>query len=230
MRKIKEYNPEWTLYEDDDIIIVNKPASIAIQRGIHVKNSLFDIVQKHLDCDLQLIHRLDQPVSGAVVFAKHLRAAIPLFSQFEQRTVQKIYYAIVQIQPREPKGTIISFMEKSSKYNRSYAHNEERPNTKKAMLTYEIIGKNEHFFLLKVHLFTGRHHQIRAQLESIGCPIRGDIKYGYRRNNKDRSINLHARFLQIAQPFSRKEINVVAPFPNEPIWSSFRPFKHEREY
>lgn len=230
MARIKTYNPEWTLYEDKDIIIVNKPASIAIQRGVHVKSSLFDIVQKYLDCDLQLIHRLDQPVSGAVVFAKHLKAAIPLFSQFEQRTVQKVYYAIVQTQPRDSKGTIVSFMEKSPKYNRSYAHEDERPNTKKAMLTYEIIGTNEHFYLLKVNLFTGRHHQIRAQLESIGSPIRGDIKYGFRRNNRDRSINLHARFLRIAHPFTRKEINVVAPFPNEPIWSSFRPFKHDKEY
>ena len=227
MAKIKKYNPDWTLYEDKDIIIVNKPSTIAIQRGKLVKQSLFDLVQEHLDCDLQLIHRLDQPVSGAVVFAKHLKAAIPLFSQFEQRTVQKVYYAAVDSKPPEKKGTIISYLEKDPKSNKSHSFEDERPTAKKAMLTYEIIGVNDHFYLLKIHLFTGRHHQIRVQLSSINCSIRGDIKYGYRRSNKDRSINLHARFLTIAHPFSRKEINIVAPFPNQPIWSSFKPYREE---
>jgi 23S rRNA pseudouridine1911/1915/1917 synthase len=223
----KTYNPDWTLYNDKDIVIVNKPPTIAIQRGVLVKRSLFDLVQEHFDCDLQLIHRLDQPVSGAVVFAKNLKAAVPLFSQFEQRTVQKVYYAAVDSRPPENKGTIISYLAKDLVLNRSKAFEEERPDSKKAMLMYEIIGTNEHFYLLKINLFTGRHHQIRVQLESINCSIRGDIKYGYRRANKDRSINLHARFLSIAHPTTRQEINVVAPFPNQPIWSSFKPFREK---
>jgi 23S rRNA pseudouridine1911/1915/1917 synthase len=227
MAKFKIYNPDWTLYEDKDIIIVNKPPTIAIQSGLLVKKSLYSLVQEHLDCDLQLIHRLDQPVSGAVIFAKHLKAAIPLFSQFEQRTVQKVYYAVVDSKPPATKGTIVSYLEKDGKHNKSHSFEDERPKAKKSMLTYEIIGVNDNFHLLKVHLFTGRHHQIRVQLSSINCSIRGDIKYGFRRSNKDRSINLHARFLTIVHPFTRKEINIVAPFPNQPIWSSFKPYREE---
>jgi 23S rRNA pseudouridine1911/1915/1917 synthase len=223
--KIKEFNPDWTLYEDDDIIIVNKPNTIPIQDDKSRDPSLYSIVQKYCNCDLQLIHRLDRPVSGAVIFAKHLKAAVPLFLQFEQRSVHKIYYAIVDRMPDATKGTLLNYLEKSAKYNRSIAHEDELPNTKKAILSYEIIGTNEHFYLLKVHLHTGRHHQIRVQLEAMGCSIRGDAKYGYRRSNKDRSINLHARFLTVSHPITRKEISVVAPFPNVPIWSSFKPFK-----
>ena len=129
--------------------------------------------------------------------------------------------------PPATKGTIVSYLEKDGKHNKSHSFEDERPKAKKSMLTYEIIGVNDNFHLLKVHLFTGRHHQIRVQLSSINCSIRGDIKYGFRRSNKDRSINLHARFLTIAHPFTRKEINIVAPFPNQPIWSSFKPYREE---
>ncbi len=223
--RITEFNPDWILYEDNDIIIVNKPNTIPIQDDKSRDPSLYSIIQKFCDCDLQLIHRLDRPVSGAVVFAKHLKAAIPLFLQFEQRSVHKVYYAIVDKKPEPTKATLLNYLEKSAEYNRSFAHLEERPNTKKAILSYELIGHNEHFHLLKVLLHTGRHHQIRVQLESIDCSIRGDAKYGYRRSNKDRSINLHARFLRISHPVTRKEISVVAPFPDAPIWSSFKPYK-----
>ena len=222
---ITEFDKDWILYEDKDIIIVNKPCSVPIQKDFSNDPSLFELVQQYCDCDLQLIHRLDRPVSGAVIFAKSLQAAIPLFLQFEQRSVQKMYYVIVDNKPPLRKGTLINFLVKSPKYNRSYAHLEDRPNAKKAILEYEVIGANEHFYLLKILLHTGRHHQIRAQLENLGCSIRGDTKYGFRKPNKNRSINLHSRFIRVAHPVNRKEISVVAPFPNTPIWASFRPIK-----
>lgn len=221
------YDTTWTLYEDKDIIIVNKPGTVPVQNDRSPNKSLYKIVQEHLGCDLQMIHRLDQPVSGACVFAKHLKAAVPLFEQFEQRTVQKIYYAIVDKCPEPKKDTIISYLEKNTRKNRSFSHPESRPNTKKAILDYELIGTNDNFFLLKVNLHTGRHHQIRAQLAAIDCCIRGDAKYGFRRSNKDRTINLHGRFLTIAHPMTRQRISVVAPFPDEPIWSSFKSIEEE---
>ncbi|MGB0861954.1 MAG: RluA family pseudouridine synthase [Saprospiraceae bacterium] len=223
--RITQFDKNWILYEDKDIIIVNKPGTVPIQKDSSKDLSLFELVHQYCGGDLQLIHRLDRPVSGAVVFAKHLKAAIPLFLQFEQRSVQKMYFAIVHNKPLLSKGTLLHYLEKSSKYNRSVAHLEERPNTKKAILEYEIIGENENFHLLKVTLHTGRHHQIRVQLDAIDCSIRGDAKYGFRRANKDRSINLHSRFLRIAHPITKKEISVVAPFPTAPIWTSFKPYK-----
>lgn len=225
--RIKAFDKNWLLYEDKDIIIVNKPGTVPIQKDSSKDLSLFELVHQYCGGDLQLIHRLDRPVSGAVVFAKHLQAAVPLFLQFEQRSVEKMYFAIVHEKPLLSKGTLLHYLEKSSKYNRSIAHLEERPNTKKAILEYEIIGVNEHFHLLKIVLHTGRHHQIRVQLDAIGSPIRGDAKYGFRRANKSRSINLHSRFLRIAHPITKKEISVVAPFPTSPIWTSFRPYKED---
>lgn len=219
---IEAFDPQWLLYEDKDMVIVNKPATIPIQKDNSGDKSLFELTQAHCQADLQLIHRLDRPVSGAVVFAKHLKAAVPLFEQFEQRTVQKHYYAIVDHVPDSPKGTLVHYIERGTGYNRSIAHEEDGPGRKKAILDYELVGANDRFFLLKVLLHTGRHHQIRVQLQALGCTIRGDAKYGYKRSNKDRSINLHARYLQVAQPLTRKPISVVAPYPNEPIWSSFK--------
>lgn len=225
--EITKFDKNWLLYEDKDIIIVNKPGTVPIQKDSSKDLSLFELVHQYCGGDLQLIHRLDRPVSGAVVFAKHLKAAVPLFLQFEQRSVEKMYFAIVHEKPLLSKGTLLHYLEKSPKYNRSIAHLEERPNTKKAVLDYEIIGANEYFHLLKIVLHTGRHHQIRVQLSSIDSPIRGDAKYGFRRANKDRSINLHSRFLRIAHPINKKEISVVAPFPTSSIWTSFRPYKED---
>lgn len=223
--RYETFQKEWILYEDKDIIIINKPNAIPIQDDMSRDPSLYRLTQQYCQCDLQLIHRLDRPVSGATVFAKHLQAAVPLFLQFEQRSVQKIYYAIVDVLPEPSHGTLMHYLEKDAKFNRSVAHTSERPKTKKAILNYDVIGQNEHFYLLKIQLHTGRHHQIRVQLESLGSSIRGDAKYGYRRSNRDRSINLHARFLRISHPITRKEIRVVAPFPYAPIWSTFKPFQ-----
>lgn len=217
------FDPQWLLYEDKDMVIVNKPATIPIQKDASGDVSLFELTKAYCQSDIQLIHRLDRPVSGAAVFAKHPKAATPLFEQFEQRTVQKHYYAIVDTPPAPVQGTLVHYMERGARYNRSVAHDDDKSGRKKAVLDYELVGVNDRFFLLKVVLHTGRHHQIRAQLQAAGCVIRGDAKYGYKRSNKDRSINLHARFLQVAQPMSGKLIGVVAPYPNEPIWSSFKP-------
>ncbi len=222
---ITEFDKDWILYEDRDIIIVNKLNSIPVQNDKSNDPSLYFLVQKYCGCDLQLIHRLDRPVSGAVIFAKNLKAAIPLFLQFEQRSVQKNYYAIVETVPEPTQDLLIHYLEKKSSFNRSIPHLENGPKRKKAILNYELIGTNEQFHLLKIVLHTGRHHQIRAQLQAIGCSIKGDTKYGYKRSNRDRSINLHARFLRIAHPITRKEISVIAPFPNLSIWSSFKPWK-----
>lgn len=219
---IAAFDPQWLLYEDEDMIMVNKPATIPVQKDTSGDVSLLELTQVYCGHALQLIHRIDRPVSGAIIMAKHQRAAVRLFEQFEQRTVEKHYYAIIDQRPVPEKGTLVHYIGPDSRYNRSVAHPAPGEGRKKAVLDYELVGMNDRFFLLKVVLHTGRHHQIRVQLKAMGWVIRGDAKYGYKRSNKDRSINLHARLLQVAQPLTGKPIRVVAPYPNEPIWSSFK--------
>ena len=214
------------LYEDNHVIIVSKSAGEIVQGDKTGDTPLSETVKLYIKekyakpgaVFLGVVHRLDRPVSGVVVFARTSKALTRLNEMFRVGTVQKTYWALVQNEPREPEGTLTHWLLRNEKQNKSYAYDHERPNAKQAILDYKIIGHTERFTLLEVHLHTGRHHQIRCQLAAMGCPIRGDLKYGAPRSNPDGSISLHARSIRFEHPVSHEEIYVEAPLPDEGPW------------
>ena len=214
------------LYEDNHVIIVSKSAGEIVQGDKTGDTPLSETVKAYIkekyakpgSVFLGVVHRLDRPVSGVVVFARTSKALARLNEMFRVGTVQKTYWALVQNEPREPEGTLTHWLLRNEKQNKSYAYDHERPNAKQAILDYKIIGHTDRFTLLEVHLHTGRHHQIRCQLAAMGCPIRGDLKYGAPRSNPDGSISLHARSIRFEHPVSHEEIYVEAPLPDEGPW------------
>jgi len=170
---------------------------------------------------LGVVHRLDRPVSGVVVFARTSKALARLNEMFRTGAVQKTYWALVQNEPRQSEATLTHYLVRNEQKNKSFAYDHERLGAKKAVLDYCVIGHSERYHLLEVHLHTGRHHQIRCQLSAIGCPIRGDLKYGAPRSNTDGSISLHARSIRFEHPVSHQEIYVEAPPPMEGPWQAF---------
>ena len=214
------------LYEDNHVIIVSKSAGEIVQGDKTGDTPLSETVKLYIKetyakpgaVFLGVVHRLDRPVSGVVVFARTSKALTRLNEMFRVGTVQKTYWALVQNEPREPEGTLTHWLLRNEKQNKSYAYDHERPNAKQAILDYKVIGHTDRFTLLEVHLHTGRHHQIRCQLAAMGCPIRGDLKYGAPRSNPDGSISLHARSIRFEHPVSHEEIVVEAPLPDEGPW------------
>ncbi len=214
------------LYEDNHVIIVSKSAGEIVQGDKTGDTPLSETVKAYIKekyakpgaVFLGVVHRLDRPVSGVVVFARTSKALARLNEMFRVGTVQKTYWALVQNEPREPEGTLTHWLLRNEKQNKSYAYDHERPNAKQAILDYKVIGHTDRFTLLEVHLHTGRHHQIRCQLAAMGCPIRGDLKYGAPRSNPDGSISLHARSIRFEHPVSHEEIYVEAPLPDEGPW------------
>ncbi|MBQ9363369.1 MAG: RNA pseudouridine synthase, partial [Bacteroidaceae bacterium] len=172
---------------------------------------------------LGVVHRLDRPVSGIVLFARTSKALPRLNKMFSSGEVHKTYWAITSEQPPQPKGTLVHWLVRNEKQNKSYAYDREVPNSKRAELDYRLIGRSDRYYLLEINLKTGRHHQIRCQLAKIGCPIKGDLKYGAKRSNPDGSISLHARTIQFVHPVSGKDIHVEAPVPDDKLWHSFQP-------
>lgn len=218
------------LYEDNHIIIVNKAAGEIVQGdktgdtplSETVKNWIKEKYAKPGNVYLGVVHRLDRPVSGLVLFAKTSKALPRLNKMFaEHSTVQKTYWAIVANRPPRDSDTIIHWLTRQEKTNTARAYDREVPGSKKAVLDYRLIASSERYFLLEVTLHTGRHHQIRCQLSKIGCPIRGDLKYGAPRSNPDGSISLHARHLQLEHPVSHEMISITAPTPDDRLWKSF---------
>ncbi len=214
------------LYEDNHVIIVSKQAGEIVQGDKTGDTPLSETVKSYIKekyakpgaVFLGVVHRLDRPVSGVVVFARTSKALTRLNEMFRTQAVQKTYWALVQNEPREPEATLTHYLVRNEKQNKSYAYDHERPNAKKAVLDYKVIGHTDRYTLLEVHLQTGRHHQIRCQLAAIGCPIRGDLKYGAPRSNPDGSISLHARRIRFEHPVSHLLIDVVAPAPDEGPW------------
>ena len=211
------------LYEDNHVIIVSKSAGEIVQGDKTGDTPLSETVKLYIlvflaAVFLGIVHRLDRPVSGVVVFARTSKALTRLNEMFRVGTVQKTYWALVQNEPREPEGTLTHWLLRNEKQNKSYAYDHERPNAKQAILDYKVIGHTDRFTLLEVHLHTGRHHQIRCQLAAMGCPIRGDLKYGAPRSNPDGSISLHARSIRFEHPVSHEEIVAEAPLPDEGPW------------
>ncbi len=215
------------VYEDNHIIIVNKTASEIVQGDKTGDTPLSEIVKEYLKEKYQkpgnvfigVTHRLDRPVSGLVLFAKTSKALSRLNEMFKRGEVKKTYWAVVKNRPAQEEGTLSHWMVRNEKQNKSYAYDKEKPGSKHAILDYRLIAASDNYFLLEVDLKTGRHHQIRCQLAKMGCPIKGDLKYGFARSNPDGSICLHARRISFIHPVSKEQITVEAPLP-----SSFKMF------
>lgn len=217
------------LYEDNHIIIVNKRSSEIVQGDKTGDVTLADTVKEYIrekyqkpgNVFLGVVHRLDRPVSGVVAFAKTGKALARLNEMFRVKDVKKTYWAIVGNAPQQTDGELVHWLVRNEKQNKSYAYDREVPHSKKAVLRYRIIGRSDRYYLLEVDLMTGRHHQIRCQLAKMGCPIKGDLKYGAPRSNPDGSICLHARSIRFVHPVSKTEIKVDAPLPEEHLWRQF---------
>lgn len=217
------------LHEDNHLVIVSKAPGEIVQGDKTGDRTLCDDVKAYIKEQyakqgavfLGIPHRLDRPVSGACVFARTSKALARLNDMFREGRVRKTYHAIVCQAPREPEATLTHYLSRNERQNKAYAHTTERPGTKKAVLSYRTIGRSERYTLLEVELHTGRHHQIRCQLAAIGCPIKGDLKYGAPRSNPDGSICLHARSISFEHPVSHAPIAVTAPYPALPLWRVF---------
>lgn len=187
--------------------------------------SLLQWAENQCEHPLHPVHRLDRPASGVLLLAKTAAAMTEMQRQFQQHTVEKEYLAVVGALPPETEGTLVHYLQKTGGQNRATAFAEARPNTERAELHYRLLGSSQRYHLLLVRLVTGRHHQIRAQLAAIGCPIKGDVKYGSRRGNRDRSIHLHAWRLAFEHPGSGEWIALEAPVPLEdPVWRALHEF------
>lgn len=217
------------IYEDNHIIVVNKSASEIVQGdktgdvplSEKVKAYLKEKYQKPGNVFVGVTHRLDRPVSGLVVFAKTSKALSRLNEMFRVGDVHKVYWAIVKNEPKQPEVELQHWIVRNEKQNKSYAYDHEVKNAKKAVLKYRMIGRSDNYSLLEVELMTGRHHQIRCQLSKIGCPIKGDLKYGSLRSNPDGSICLHARRISFVHPVSKQLIELEAPLPADKLWRCF---------
>ena len=217
------------VYEDNHIIVVNKTASEIVQADKTGDTSLSETVKQYLKEKYQkpgnvfigVTHRLDRPVSGLVIFAKTSKALTRLNEMFRTSEVKKTYWAVVKNAPKEPEGELVHYLARNEKQNKSFAYDKEVPNSKKAILNYRLIGHSENYYLLEVDLKTGRHHQIRCQLAKMGCPIKGDLKYGAPRSNPDGSICLHARKVRFIHPVSKELIELEAPLPEGNLWKGF---------
>lgn len=218
------------VYEDNHIIVVNKASSEIVQGDKTGDKPLSETVKEYIkekyakpgNVFLGVVHRLDRPVSGLVVFARTSKALSRLNDMFRTKDVHKTYWAIVKDCPPQAQGELVHWLVRNEKQNKSYAYDREIPGSKKAILDYRVIGRSDHYFLLEIDLKTGRHHQIRCQLAKMGCPIKGDLKYGSSRSNPDGSICLHARRIQFVHPVSKNEIILEASVPDSVLWKSFK--------
>jgi 23S rRNA pseudouridine1911/1915/1917 synthase len=216
------------LHEDNHIIVINKRVGDLVQGDKTGDKPLSEIVKEYIkdkynkpgEVFLGVVHRLDRPTTGIVVFAKTSKALERLNKMFSERATQKTYWAVVKNKPPKNEDTLLHYLTRNEKNNSSKAHIKEVPNSKKASLDYRIIKELNNYFALEINLHTGRHHQIRCQLAAIGCPIKGDLKYGFDRSNTDGGIHLHAQKLAFTHPVSKEELVIIAPVPNDVIWNS----------
>jgi len=216
------------LYEDNHIIVVNKRAGDIVQGDKTGDTPLSEVVKEYIaekynkpgNVYLGVVHRLDRPTTGIVVFSKTSKALPRLNKLFADKDAKKTYWALVKNEPEKHEATLIHWLRKNPKNNKSTAHLKEVADSKKAILHYKLIKKLDTYFLLEINLETGRHHQIRSQLASIGCPIKGDLKYGFDRSNADASIHLHARHLQFVHPVKKEPIDITAPLPDDALWNA----------
>lgn len=217
------------IYEDNHIIIVSKTVNEIVQGDKTGDQTLIDKVKKYIkekynkpgEVFLGLTHRLDRPTSGIVIFARTSKALSRLNAMFRDGEIHKTYWAITSNRPKEDEGTLENFLKKNEKLNKSFIAKETDKEAKKAILNYKILSVSDRYYLWEINLLTGRHHQIRCQLANIGCPVKGDLKYGYPRSNPDGGLSLHARKVEFIHPVSKKEISVTAEVPNDKLWKFF---------
>lgn len=217
------------LYEDNHIIVVNKTCSEIVQGDKTGDKPLSEMVQEYIkekyakpgNVFIGVTHRLDRPVSGLVVFAKTSKALSRLNEMFRTHNLTKRYWAIVKNMPPKEEELLTNYLVRNERMNKTFVYDKQVKEGKLSKLSYKVIAKSENYYLLEIDLMTGRHHQIRAQLAHIGCPIKGDLKYGFDRSNKDGGISLHARNVKFIHPVSQKEIDIVAPVPDDTLWKAF---------
>lgn len=228
MKILSDKNNLQILLEDNHIIVVNKRVGDIVQGDKTGDKPLSEIVKEYIkdkynkpgDVFLGVVHRLDRPTTGIVVFARTSKALTRLNEMFSARETQKTYWAIVKNKPEKAADTLVHFLKRNEKNNTSKAHLKEVPDSKLAKLDYTIFKELTNYFALEIDLHTGRHHQIRAQLAAIGCPIKGDLKYGFDRSNPDGGIHLHARKLVFIHPVSKEPIEIIAPTPKNSVWDA----------
>ena len=217
------------LYEDNHIIAVNKTCNEIVQGDKTGDTPLSEIVKVYIkdkynkpgEVFLGVTHRLDRPTSGVVLFARTSKALTRLNDMFKSHEqIRKTYWAIVQGAPKVPEARLENYLTRNEQLNKSFIAKSGAKEAKLAILTYRTLVKGDHYTLLEIHLETGRHHQIRCQLAAIGCPVKGDLKYGAKRSNPDGGISLHARQIEFIHPVSKQPICIVAPTPDEPVWKS----------
>ncbi len=216
------------MFEDNHIIVINKRAGDIVQGDKTGDPPLSNIIKAYLkdkynkpgNVYLGVVHRLDRPTTGIVMFAKTSKALTRLNELFANKNISKTYWAIIKQKPKQKSATLIHWLKKNSKQNKSNAYTTQINDSKKAVLAYSTIKALKHYYLLEVELQTGRHHQIRCQLSHIGCPIKGDLKYGFGRSNPDASISLHSRKLAFSHPVTKQKISIIAPTPKDAIWEA----------
>lgn len=216
------------LFEDNHLLLINKPTGLLVQPDKETNDSVEVLVKEYIkkkydkpgEVFLGVCHRIDRPVSGIVVLAKTSKALVRLNEMFKTREVKKTYWAVVENAPKEQEGALVHWMKKDGQKNISRAYDKQVDGSVKAELSYKLIGKSDRYFLLEVNPVSGRHHQIRVQLSKMGCPIKGDIKYGAKRTNKDGGIHLHARKIEFMHPVKKEPVQVTAPVPDEVVWKA----------
>lgn len=219
------------VYEDNHIIIVSKSSGEIVQADKTGDKPLPEMVKEYIkkkyqkpgDVFLGVVHRLDRPVEGLVIFARTSKALSRLNDMFRKEEIKKTYWAIVQNRPPQEEGELVNWLAHNERQNKSFIRKGEGRGAKKAILKYKMISATEHYTLLEVRLLTGRHHQIRCQLSGIGCPIKGDLKYGAKRSNPNGGISLLARHVEFIHPVSKKLISVDAPLPKDNLWRDIAP-------
>lgn len=213
---------ELVIVKTNQYLAFNKPPGLPVQSDKTGDKALLNLAEIYTKGQVLLTHRIDRPASGVVLFAKTKGALAAINAQFQERSIVKTYLAVVGNRPDADKGTLTHFLKKNGRVNKSFPVEENDPEAKKSELNYEVLGSIENYHLLKIDLKSGRHHQIRAQLAATDCPIKGDVKYGFRRNNTDRSIHLHAWKLAFDHPVTNERITLEAPVPDETVWNAFK--------
>ena len=230
MKILSDKNNLQVLYEDNHLIVINKRVGDIVQGDKTGDQPLSDVVKEYIkekynkpgEVYLGVVHRLDRPTTGIVLFAKTSKALTRLNEMFKNRATQKTYWAVVKDAPNEPKGILEHYLKRNPKNNTSKAHVKEVPDSKFARLDYTVIATLTNYTVLEINLHTGRHHQIRSQLSAIGSPIKGDLKYGFNRSNPDGGIHLHARKLEFIHPVAKTPVSIVAPLPDEATWKNVK--------
>ena len=217
------------LYEDNHLIIVNKRPSQIVQGDKTGDEPLNEILKKYIkekskkpgDVFLGVVHRLDRPVSGIVLFARTSKALSRLNEMLKNHEIKKIYWAVVKNPPPEKSSHLVHYLSRDEQKNKSFVASERNKDAKRAELKYQLLNSSNNYHLIEIELLTGRHHQIRAQLAHIGCPIKGDLKYGFPRSNPDASIHLHSRHIELLHPVKKEKLVIKAEPPDESLWNFF---------